>query len=136
MTFSYSQDRKVLTKFSAVFEEGKTTAIVGASGAGKSTIVQLLERFYDPTSGKVLFDGDDLRSMDLGYYRKHLVGYVGQEPVLFNCSIKENLLYARPEATDEEIESALRDANAWSFVEAMGGIETTVGNSGGQLSGG
>ena len=82
------------------FERGKTTAIVGTSGSGKSTIVQLIERFYDPDIGQVLVDGKDLKNLNLREYRKQ-IGYVGQEPVLFNMSIKENILYGNPEATDE-----------------------------------
>lgn len=89
-----------MNNFSAVFEEGKTTAIVGASGSGKSTIVQMIERFYDPDQGEVFIDGHNLKEVNLRDFR-FKVGYVGQEPVLFNCSIKENLLYGNPEATDE-----------------------------------
>jgi ATP-binding cassette subfamily B (MDR/TAP) protein 1 len=99
----------------------------------------LLERFYDPESGQVFIDGEDIKSLNLKNYRKNLVGYVSQEPVLFNCSIKENLLYAKPEATDAEIETALKSANAWDFVSVLDdglGINTNVGNAGSQLSGG
>jgi ATP-binding cassette subfamily B (MDR/TAP) protein 1 len=121
-----------------VFEEGKTTALVGPSGSGKSTIIQLLERFYDPTSGQVTLDGVDIKDINLKSMRQ-LIGYVGQEPVLFNCSIKQNMLFAKPDATDDEIISALKAANAWDFiVKKMGsqGINVQVGGSGGQLSGG
>ena len=118
VSFRYpsKKDQVVLEDFSAVFEEGKTTALVGASGSGKSTIIQLLERFYDPESGQVLIDGQDLKELHLRHYRKNVVGYVSQEPILFNCSIKDNLLYAKPEATDAEVERALKSANAWDFV--------------------
>jgi ATP-binding cassette, subfamily B (MDR/TAP), member 1 len=102
VSFRYpsKKDQVILDNFSAVFEAGQTTALVGASGSGKSTIIQLLERFYDPENGQVMIDGMDLKEYQLKNYRKNIVGYVSQEPVLFNCSIKENLLYARPEATE------------------------------------
>lgn len=81
-------------------------------------------------------DGHDLRTLNLGQYRRSLVGYVSQEPVLFNCSIRDNLRYAKPDATEQECEAALRSANAWDFVSALGGMGISVGNAGGQLSGG
>ncbi len=88
---------------------------MGASGSGKSTIIQLIERFYDPEEGQVLIDGRDLRTLNLREVRQK-IGYVGQEPVLFNMSIKENLLYGNPYATDEEVVQALKSANAWDFI--------------------
>jgi len=94
---------------------GKTTAIVGPSGSGKSTVVQLIERFYDPAEGQVLIDGEDLRNVNLRDFRKR-VGYVGQEPVLFNTSIRENIKLGKPDATEEEIVSALKQANAYNFL--------------------
>jgi len=137
-TYPSRKDQKVLKSFNCVFEAGKTTALVGPSGSGKSTIIQLLERFYDPTGGQVLLDGDDIKTVNLQSMRQ-LIGYVGQEPVLFNASIRENMLFAKPDASEEEIIQALKDANAWSFIQKkMGttGIDTQVGGSGGQLSGG
>jgi len=126
--------------FSYKFALGKTTAIVGPSGSGKSTTVQLTERFYDPSNstsgGKILVDGVDLKTINLRDYRKQ-IGYVGQEPVLFNTSIKENILMGKPDATDAEIEEALRQTNSWGFVsENPEGIYRNVGAGGGQLSGG
>ena len=123
----------VLDDFSCVFEEGKTTALVGASGSGKSTIIQLLERFYDPLSGSVMIDGQNLKDLKLEKYRQ-LVGYVGQEPVLFNTTIKENMLFAKPDATDDEIIEALKAAKAWDFIKkkmSEKGIDTHVGQAGG-----
>lgn len=101
VTFYYPTraETKVLDNFSCVFEEGKTTALVGPSGSGKSTIIQLVERYYDPVSGTVELDGKDIKSINLRSMRQ-LIGYVGQEPVLFNTTIKENMLFAKPDATD------------------------------------
>ena len=122
---------------SCTFEAGKTTAIVGPSGSGKSTIIQLVERFYNPNSGNIFFDGEDIRSLDLKSVR-NMMGYVGQEPVLFNTTIRENMLFAKRDATDEEITQALKDANAWDFIKnkMKNGIETYVGGASGSLSGG
>jgi len=117
-------------------EAGKTTALVGPSGSGKSTVIQLLERFYNPNSGSITVDGKPIQSLDLRSFRQ-AVGYVGQEPVLFNQSIKENMLYAKPTATDSEIRQALEDANAWSFVSKLPDtFNASVGAGGGRLSGG
>lgn len=104
-----------MQEFTCTFELGKTTAIVGPSGSGKSTTVQLVERFYDPSSGNVFVDGVNLKDINLRNYRQQ-IGYVGQEPVLFNTSIKQNILMGKPDATDAEIEEALRKTNAWDFV--------------------
>jgi ATP-binding cassette subfamily B (MDR/TAP) protein 1 len=130
--FTYpSRDDLILDDVSAVFEPNQVTAIVGPSGSGKSTIVQLIERFYDPQEGQIIVDGHDLKNLNLRKYR-HQVGYVGQEPVLFNKSIKENILYGKSDATDEEIISALKSSNAWEFVSKLiKGMDTNVGTSGG-----
>lgn len=118
------------------FEKGKITALVGPSGSGKSTIVQLIERFYDPESGRVLIDGEDLKNINLRDFRSK-VGYVGQEPVLFNQTIRENLRYGKPEATDEDMMHALGMANAAKIINKLpDGLDTIVGAQGGQLSGG
>jgi ABC-type multidrug transport system fused ATPase/permease subunit len=93
----------VLKSLNCTFEAGKTTAIVGPSGSGKSTVIQMLERFYNPESGTILFDGQDIKELDLKSVR-NFMGYVGQEPILFNTTIKENMLFANRDATDEEIE--------------------------------
>jgi len=102
VTFRYPTrpEQKVLDNFTATFEMGKTTAIVGASGSGKSTIIQLIERFYDPENGEIILDGRQIKDLHLRELRRK-IGYVGQEPVLFNSSIKDNLLYGNPTATDE-----------------------------------
>ena len=90
----------MLQNFSFKFEIGKTTAIVGPSGSGKSTIVQLIERFYDPNNGEVLIDGKNIKELCLREFRQK-VGYVGQEPVLFNTTIKENIQFGCPDVTDD-----------------------------------
>jgi len=134
-TYSSRKDQKILEDFSALFEAGKTTALVGPSGSGKSTIVQMIERFYDPEQGNVYLDGENLRDYDLQKYRSQ-IGYVGQEPVLFNETIRENLRYGKPDASDEEIKAALVAARAWSFLEKKEGLETNCGTGGNKLSGG
>lgn len=91
----------------------------------------MIERFYNPLSGSILVDGKPIENLDLRSFRR-CVGYVSQEPVLFNTSIKENMLFARPDASDDDIEKALRMANAWPFVSTMtNGINTNVGAAGG-----
>ena len=125
-----------LNKVSLKFERGKVTALVGPSGSGKSTIVQLIERFYDPQEGEILIDDIPFKKINLKDFRSK-VGYVGQEPVLFNQTIKENILYGKPDATDQEIAIALEKANASKIIERLpDGINTLVGAGGGQLSGG
>ena len=91
------------------------TAIVGTSGSGKSTIVQLIERFYEPNSGEIWIDDKQLSKVKLREMRQQ-IGYVPQEPVLFNTTIKHNILMGKPDATDEQIIEALKGANAWEFV--------------------
>lgn len=101
-TYPSRKDQKVLKSFNCVMEAGKTTALVGPSGSGKSTTIQLLERFYDPTEGTLEIDGVDFKEYKLNSVRK-LMGYVGQEPIMFNCSIRENLKFAEPDATEEDM---------------------------------
>lgn len=118
------------------FEQGKVTALVGPSGSGKSTIVQLIERFYDPSEGSILIDSQNLKDVNLKDFRSK-VGYVGQEPVLFNQTIRENLRYGNPEATDDQMVTALQNANAMKIIDKLPkGLDTIVGAQGGQLSGG
>ena len=137
-TFVYPSrpDQKILDNFNMTFRTGETTAIVGPSGSGKSTIIQLVERFYDPEEGQVLVDGQDLKSINLRNYRQQ-IGYVGQEPVLFNTTVRENLLMGKTDATEDEIMEALKAANAYDFImQDKNGIDAQVGAGGGQLSGG
>lgn len=112
------------------------TGLVGESGCGKSTIIQLIMRFYDPDEGRITLDGYDLRLLNLVWLRQQ-IGYVGQEPVLFATSIRENLLFGNENATEEDIKQALKMAEAYDFVQQLEDkLETYVGYGGGQLSGG
>ncbi|XP_006410867.2 ABC transporter B family member 1 [Eutrema salsugineum] len=136
--FSYPSrpDVKILNNFCLSVPAGKTIALVGSSGSGKSTVVSLIERFYDPTSGQVLLDGHDLKTLKLKWLRQQ-IGLVSQEPALFATSIKENILLGRPDADQVEIEEAARVANAHSFIIKLpDGFDTQVGERGLQLSGG
>ena len=101
-------------------QPGQTVALVGETGAGKSTVIKLLTRFYDPTIGKVLIDGVDLRLLDLPAYR-HQLGYVPQEAHLFSGTIRDNIAYGRPDATDAEVEAAARAVGAHELVAGLAG---------------
>jgi len=138
VSFSYvTRDAPVLRDVSFIARPGETLAFVGSSGCGKSSIIRLLMRFYDPTgSSRVLVNGVDLRQVDVKWWRSQ-VGLVGQMPVLFRGSIRDNVLWGKPDATDAEIRDALQAANALDFVNHMrDGIESEVGGGGLQLSGG
>ncbi|KAK1267629.1 ABC transporter B family member 1 [Acorus gramineus] len=129
-------DVPVLSDFSLSIPAGKTVALVGSSGSGKSTVVSLIERFYDPSSGEVMLDGQDIRNLKLRWLREQM-GLVSQEPALFATSIRENLLLGRGDATQVEIEEAARVANAHSFIIKLpDGYDSQVGERGLQLSGG
>lgn len=136
VSFGYAKDIPVLDNVSFIAESGKTTAIVGASGAGKSTIISLLERFYDVGSGRILIDEQDISQVTKNSLRTS-VAYVSQQPYLFEGTIRDNIRYARPEATDAEIEAAAELAAANEFIRAQPqGYDTPVGESGASLSGG
>lgn len=127
---------EVFGGFSLMIPSGKTTALVGESGSGKSTVISLIERFYDPSSGQVLIDGVDLKEFQLKWIRGK-IGLVGQEPVLFSSSIMENIGYGKEGARVQEIEAAAKLANAAKFIDKLPrGLETMVGEHGTQLSGG
>lgn len=115
---------------------GQVVALVGPSGGGKSTVVKLIEYFYNLTSGRILLGGRDLRELDPSWFRKH-ISLVNQEPVLFACSIKDNICYGKEDATQLEIEEAAKQANAHDFITAFEeGYDTMVGERGVRLSGG
>jgi ABC-type multidrug transport system fused ATPase/permease subunit len=109
---------KILNGLTVDIKPGETVAFVGPSGGGKSTIAALLERFYDPTAGSVTLDGVDIRELNVAHLRG-LIGYVGQEPTLFATSIRNNIQYGNPDATEEQIEIAARMANAHDFIESF-----------------
>ncbi|KAJ0691057.1 putative ABC-type xenobiotic transporter [Helianthus annuus] len=136
--FSYPSrpDVKILNNFTLSVPAGKTIALVGSSGSGKSTVVSLIERFYDPTSGQVMLDGHDIKGLNLKWLRQQ-IGLVSQEPALFATTIKENILLGRPDASLVEVEEAARVANAHSFIIKLpDAYDTQVGERGLQLSGG
>ena len=125
-----------LDNLSFAVEPGQTVALVGPSGAGKSTVAKLVSRLYDPDAGSVQLGGYDLREYDLAALRSR-VAVVPQEPTLFSGSVRDNIRYAKPDASDAEVEEAARLANATDFVEALPfGFETEVGERGVKLSGG
>ena len=109
VSFAYPSrpEEEILKSMSIKFEAGKTTAIVGPSGMGKSTVVQLIERFYDPQKGQVTVDGIDVRELNIAWWR-NMIGVVEQEPSLFNTSIYENIKYGKPDATEKEIHEAAK----------------------------
>jgi ATP-binding cassette subfamily B protein len=136
VSFAYGQDRPVLHGVSFAVEPGTCVGIAGTTGAGKSTLVSLLTRFYDPTGGQILLDGVDLRDYRLADLRNQFA-LVLQEPVLFSTTIAENIAYARPGAGEEEILAAARAAGAHDFISRLpDGYRTQVGERGMQLSGG
>jgi len=133
--FPHRAEQRVLKHVSFTAEKGQTVALVGPSGSGKSTIVQLLLRFYDPTEGVVKVGHVDLRCFDLSWWRQQ-VGLVGQEPVLFDVSLEENVKYGCPEATRAEVEAAAREANMDYALNGTISWEDRLGIRGERLSGG
>jgi ATP-binding cassette subfamily B protein len=135
--FRYAgSDREILRGVSFSVEPGQLVAILGTTGAGKSTITNLIPRFYDVTGGAVLVDGHDVRSVTLSSLRAQ-IGVVLQEALLFSGSVRDNIAYGRPEATDAEVRAAAQAAQAASFIETLpGGYDTLIGERGVGLSGG
>ncbi|KAF3945020.1 hypothetical protein ACB098_02G072200 [Castanea mollissima] len=136
--FSYPArpEEHIFNGFSLSIPGGTTTALVGQSGSGKSTVISLIERFYDPQAGEVLIDKINLREFQLKWIRQK-IGLVSQEPVLFTCSIKDNIAYGKDNATTEEIRAAAELANAAKFIDKLPqGLDTMVGEHGTHLSGG
>ncbi len=136
VSFGYNENKSVLNDLSFTIPAGKTVALVGRSGCGKTTVSSLFLRFFDPVSGSIMLDGNDIRELPVRQYRS-LWGVVLQDPYLFDTSIAANMRYARPDATDYEIIENLKLARAWEFVEEFPDtINHRVGEAGGQLSGG
>ncbi|MEQ9262632.1 MAG: ABC transporter transmembrane domain-containing protein [Owenweeksia sp.] len=138
ISFAYPTrpDQQVLYNISFTAKPGEQVALVGPSGAGKSTIVSLLLRFYEPSSGTISFDGKDARNYGLSEIRNQMA-VVPQDVFLFGGSIRENILYGRPDASEEELIEAAKQANAWDFIQSFNdGLDTLVGERGIQLSGG
>ena len=138
VTFSYPSrpEHPVLRDIDLDVRRGETVALVGPSGAGKTSIFQLMMRFYDPSAGRILFDGVDLRELEPAGFRARL-GLVPQEPVIFSANAWENLRYGRPDATDAEVHEAARAAHALEFLDRLpDGLDTFLGEKGIRLSGG
>jgi len=135
VNFKYENDY-VLKDFSITVPKGQSVALVGQSGSGKSTIANLVTRFYDVNDGEITIDGVDIKDLKKKSLR-HLMGLVTQDSILFNDTIKNNILLGKQDATDQEIIEALKIANAWEFVKDLPkGIDTNIGDSGNKLSGG
>jgi ABC-type multidrug transport system fused ATPase/permease subunit len=134
VSFGYTADRLILSGVNVRVEPGQTVAFVGGTGAGKSTLLSLVPRFYDPTSGRVLLDGQNLRDITKKSLRNQ-ISIVLQDTLLFSTTIRENIAYGRPEATEEEIVEAAKRAQAHDFITAMpDGYKSQVGERGGHLS--
>lgn len=136
VTFTYADGAEALNHLSLKIPAGKTIAIVGASGSGKTTLLNMLPRFFEPTRGTVTIDGQDVTKVKISSLRQAL-GYVSQEVALFNCSIYENILYGKPQATKAEVIAAAKSAAAHEFITQLPqGYNTVVGEFGARLSGG
>lgn len=134
VSFGYTDERRILHDISFAVEPGTTVAFVGGTGTGKSTLLSLVPRFYDPTAGRVSLDGHDLRTLKKKSLRSH-IGMVLQDTLLFSTTVRENIAYGRPGATNDEILEAARRAQAYDFIMQMPqGFDSQVGERGGHLS--
>lgn len=135
VSFKY-EDENVLTNFNAVVPKGKTIALVGQSGSGKSTIANLVTRFYDVNEGAIKLDGKNIKELTKASVRAQM-GLVTQDSILFNDTVRNNILLGKPDASDDEVIAALKVANAWEFVSELPlQLDTNIGDSGNKLSGG
>ncbi|HBO30385.1 MAG TPA: antibiotic ABC transporter ATP-binding protein [Leeuwenhoekiella sp.] len=135
VSFKY-EDENVLTNFNAVVPKGKTVALVGQSGSGKSTIANLVTRFYDVNEGAIKLDGKNIKELTKASVRAQM-GLVTQDSILFNDTVRNNILLGKPDANDDEVIAALKVANAWEFVSELPlQLDTNIGDSGNKLSGG
>mgnify|MGYP000918927731 FL=1 len=134
-SFPSNKQQPILEGLDLVIKPNTKVALVGESGCGKSSCMQLIQRFYDPDQGKITLDGKDLRALNVRWLRSQ-ISYVGQEPVLFSGTVRDNMKLAKLDATDEEIIEALKKANAWEFLPKSKKLDTYVGIGGTQLSGG
>src|SRR6185369_8855475 len=136
ISFGYEPGDSVLHDISFKADAGQCIAIVGATGSGKSTLLSLLPRFYDPTAGRILLDGQDLRNLKLDDVRRN-IGLVFQESFLFSNTVAANIAFGHPKATREQIERAAKIAAAHDFIQRLPkGYDTVLGESGNSLSGG
>ena len=136
VTFNYDGTESILKDISFMMKKGTVTALVGASGAGKSTVADLIPRFYDVASGAIEIDGTDIRDLNIKSMRK-MMGIVSQETILFNDSIGANIKYGLQSVTDDQLYEAAKNANAYDFIiDQPNGFDTIIGEKGVRLSGG
>jgi ATP-binding cassette subfamily B protein len=136
VSFEYADDRPVLEDIELEIEPGRTLALIGHTGSGKTTLTSLVPRFYDATAGRVLLDGVDVRDVTLASLRRE-IGVISQDPFLFSTTVRENIAFGAPEISDKEVERVARLAQAHEFIERLpDGYETVIGERGITLSGG
>jgi ATP-binding cassette subfamily B protein len=136
MTFGYDPDRPVLHEIDLEIAPGRTVALIGHTGSGKTTLTSLVPRFYDATRGRVLVDGVDVRDVQLGSLRR-AIGVISQDPFLFSATVRENIAFGRGDLSDEEVRRAAEAAQAHEFIERLPkGYDTVIGERGITLSGG